>query len=129
MDYKKQAVEKLESEHKAFKGGQMERVMKDFTCETLKSFCKQDSEFAQAVMQCDKTLSDCLAHMAKGGGRQGISDFDAFNKAVDFYFPGAKIRYHMTIQVNPHEMPGDECTASSGGVKSAIELTLDDLFD
>jgi hypothetical protein len=91
-----QAVAKLTDGRKAVKG-QKETVMAGAVMETLKDFCLQDEEFAQAVVQ-GGTFAECMAAVAKGVG-SSISDIDAYAKAVAFYFPGAKIRVQMTIDL------------------------------
>ncbi len=63
----------------------------------LLDFCGQDGEFAQAVVQ-GGSFKDCMDAVAKGVG-VSISDLDAYRKAVQFYFPGAEIRYQMTVDL------------------------------
>ena len=65
--------------------------------EALRSFCRQDIEFAQAVAQ-GGSLAECMTAVAKGVGSY-ISDIDAYKKAVAFFFPGAKIKMQMTIDL------------------------------
>lgn len=127
------AIQKLEKEKKSFKGGQKEQVMVGAVYDALISFCNQDEEFAQAIAQCDKTLSDCLAYIAKGCGN-ALSDIAAYTKAVQFYFPGAKIRYTMTIDLigaAAGDKPPIEMTSKpqEQAKKSALNISLDDLFN
>lgn len=77
-------------------------VIADSVYNALILFCEQDSEFAQAVVQTDKTLKACCDYIVKGV-QNGISDIDAYGKAVEFYFPGATVKFEMRIQVNPYE--------------------------
>ena len=77
--------------------GQKERVMAALVAETLRNFCDQNEEFAQAVSQ-GGSFQECMSHVAKGVGGS-ISDFDAYKKAVQFYFPGAEIRIQMSIDL------------------------------
>lgn len=122
-----QALEKLDKEAKNFKGGSHERAMKDETLDALKHFCKSEQEFAQAVVQKNKTFSDCMSEVAKGVGTS-ISDLEAYKKAVRFYFPGADIRCTMTINL----IGGAAGEAPENGTgenkKSAINISLDELF-
>lgn len=77
------------------------RVQKEIAAETadaLKDFCNQESEFAQAVQQSGKSFQNCLDYVAKGAG-SSLSDFKAYSKAVEFYFPGAKIQFQMKIDL------------------------------
>ncbi len=91
------ALERLSDKQvKAVKGSK-ERAMAGPVAEALRSFCRQEAEFAQAVDQ-GGSLADCMAAVAMGVG-QSISDIDAYKKAVEFYFPGAKIQVQMTIDL------------------------------
>ena len=65
--------------------------------EALKDFSRQDAEFAQAIVQ-GGSFADCMKAVAKGVGT-AISDLDAYKKAVQFYFPGAKIRMQLFIDL------------------------------
>ena len=64
---------------------------------TLGTFCGQEEEFAQAIVQ-GGSFADCMKEVAKGVGRH-ISDLEAYKKAVQFYFQGAEIRMQMTIDL------------------------------
>lgn len=91
-----QAVQKLDGEQKGV-SGQKERAMLSAVAAQLKSFCLQDEEFAQAVVQ-GGTLAECLKKVAAGTGNS-ISDLDAYKKAVQFYFPGAEVHMELTIDL------------------------------
>lgn len=91
-----QAVEKLEK-GKASVKGQKESAMKGAVFAALKDFCLQEEEFAQAIVQ-GGSFADCMAAVAKGVGNS-ISDIDAFKKAVQFYFPGAKVKMQLSIDL------------------------------
>ena len=93
-NYYQTAVEKLSASKIT---GQKERVMAALVADTLRSFCDQNEEFAQAVSQ-GGSFQECMSHVAKGVG-QSISDFDACKKAVQFYFPGAEIKVQMRIDL------------------------------
>jgi len=71
--------------------------MKNTVCEALDGFCKQDGEFAQAVVQ-GGTFEDCMKAVAKNCG-SSISDLEAFRRAVQFYFPGADVRFRMSVNL------------------------------
>lgn len=62
--YQQQAIEKISAELKTFKGGNNEKVISQSVADALKTFCEQDDEFAQAIVQSDKTLSDCCAEIS-----------------------------------------------------------------
>ncbi len=116
-----QAKEKLEKEAEEVKGAK-EGVMKAAVQTTLLDFCRQDEEFAQAVVQ-GGSFADCMAAVAKGVG-SSISDLDAYKRAVSFYFPGAEVHMHMTIDLcgSVRKEPERE----DGGI---IHLNFSDLFN
>ena len=90
------AVEKLDQE-KSKVSGQKETAMSAAVMAALKDFCLQDEEFAQAIVQ-GGSFADCMKAVAKGVGNS-ISDLDAYKKAVKFYFPGAKVKMQLTIDL------------------------------
>lgn len=91
-----QAAKRLEDESKKV-SGQKEGAMKQAVKKALLDFCRQDEEFAQAVVQ-GGTFPDCMKAVAKGVGGS-ISDLDAYKRAVSFYFPGAGIKCTMKIDL------------------------------
>lgn len=96
------AIAKLDKELKELtKCSQHIKVMKQPVHDALVTFCRQDSEFAQAICQ-GESFAACMEAVAKGAG-SALSDLEAYRRAVQFYFPGADIRMQMTIRVNPHE--------------------------
>ena len=100
------AVEKIESGIAAVKG-QKENVVKRPVADALISFCRQQEEFAQAVVQSEKTFADCVAHVVKGCGN-ALSDIEAYRKAVGFWFPGAVVDMVLTIRMSEFEEPAKE---------------------
>ncbi|MBQ3089013.1 MAG: hypothetical protein IJD21_00420 [Oscillospiraceae bacterium] len=119
MEYLTKALEVLDKGVSSVKG-QKERAMAPAVAKQLKSFCKQDLEFAQAVVQ-GGSFADCMAAVAKGIG-SSISDLDAYRKAVRFYFPGADIEYQMTIKINPYERDSAVLEGKKGIVLNFSEL-------
>ena len=116
VSYKEKAIEKLNNEK--YKGKY--ETVADAVREALKTFCEQDEEFAQAVVQSDKGLRECVEKILKGHGTC-MSDLKVYSKAVEFYFPGATVSMTLKIHVNPYEE--EERKPSS-----VIELDLDDLI-
>lgn len=96
-EWYEQAKNKLEAEKKAGSYDRYAGAMKDAVCEALDGFCRQDAEFAQAVVQ-GGAFADCMKAVAKGCG-SSISDLEAFRRAVRFYFPGADVKFHMTVNL------------------------------
>lgn len=95
-----QAQSRLKEEYKEVKGTK-ESVMKEAVRDALLAFCRQNEEFAQAVVQ-GGSFKDCMTAVAKGTGGS-ISDLEAYRRAVSFYFAGAKVNFSMTIQLEPAE--------------------------
>ena len=96
-EWYEQAKRKLEAERVSGKFDRYAGAMKNAVCEALDGFCQQDGEFAQAVVQ-GGTFTDCMKAVAKGCG-SAISDLEAFRRAVRFYFPGADVKFHMTVNL------------------------------
>ena len=121
-----QAVNKLEKEIKAV-SGQKEKAMASAVLAALKDFCLQDAEFAQAVAQ-GGSFADCMRSVAKGVGSH-VSDIEAYGKAVAFYFPGAKIRVQMTIDLVGDAAPIEAAPEVETELRSsAITLSLADFL-
>ena len=116
VNYKGKAIEKLNKEQ--YKGSY--KYVAEAVQDALKVFCEQDEEFAQAVVQSDKGLSECIDRILKGHGNC-ISDLEVYRRAVEFYFPGATVSMTLKIHVNPYEE--EERKPSS-----VIDLDLDDLI-
>ena len=95
-----QALEKLDRESSSGKYDKYAAAMKSATRAALEDFCRQNEEFAQAVVQ-GGSLEDCMKAVAKNCG-SSLSDLEAYGRAVRFYFPGAAIRFQMTIDLAPH---------------------------
>lgn len=91
------ALDKI-SKGQAAKLDRYGEAMKKDVADALREFVQQDEEFAQAVVE-GGTFEECMKDIAghiKGGS---ISDMEAFGAAVRFFFPGAKIRVEMTIDL------------------------------
>lgn len=92
-----QAAKKLEDGKNSGGYDRYAYAMKDAVCEALDGFCRQDAEFAQAVVQ-GGTFADCMKAVARNCG-SSISDLEAFRRAVQFYFPGADVRFQMSVNL------------------------------
>ena len=97
MSWKEKALDKLEAEQKTANYDRYAKVMKNSVREALESFCRQDEEFAQAVVQ-GGTFEDCMKAVATNCGN-GISDLEAYRRAARFYFPGSEVRFQMSIDL------------------------------
>ena len=79
--------------------GWKEREMKSAVRDALLEFCRQNEEFAQAVVQ-GGSFPDFMAAVAKGVG-SSLSDLEAYRRAAAFYFDGARVNFTMSIQLEP----------------------------
>lgn len=119
--YKEQAMKKIDKELKNFKSADRKaKAVKNAVADKLKMFSGQDDEFAQAIVQSDKTLSDCCNQIMEKVG-ESIEDIEVYKKAVKFYFSTADIQVKMTINL---------CAGNGLADKTSkiIELSFDDLF-
>lgn len=109
--------EKLNKECSGITGNK-EKAMMSAVKFALISFCKQESEFAQAILESKGSFRECMAAVAKDCGNS-ISDLEAYRRAVQFYFPGADIEFKMTI---------DLCASVKGEEKEPVSISLMDLL-
>lgn len=121
------AISKIKKELAETKGDKYVEIVKKPTAEALIEFCRQDAEFAQAVVQQDKTLGECLKTVMAGCG-SGISDITVYRKAVQFYFPGADIRMKMTVDLCASVNGGDDASVAGPAKGSGITLDLTDFL-
>jgi hypothetical protein len=115
MNYVNQALKKLAEEYKGFKGDRYQAVMKSAVRDALEDFCKQNEEFAQAVVQ-GGSFADCMEEVSRGI-KNALSDLEAYRRAVSFYFEGAKVKMTLTIQMEREE-------AVEGNEPGNIEIDL-----
>lgn len=124
MSWGSQAVEKLRGELLAGKFDRYANIMKKDVEAALEDFCRQDEEFAQAVVQ-GGTFEDCMKKVATNCGN-GLSDLEAFRRAVQFYFLGADIQFQMKIDLAPHDRDDEE--TESEVVQRSVVLNLADFL-
>lgn len=96
-DWTKQAEEKLKKELAAGKYDTKAAAMKGAVKDALVEFCRQNGEFAQAVVQ-GGSFDDCMKAVARNVG-SSLSDLEAYKRAVSFYFKGAEVKFRMEIQL------------------------------
>ena len=109
--------------------GRHAQVIAKPTADALMEFCRQEPEFEQAIMQSGKSFDDCLNEITKGIG-QSISDLEVYSRAVKFYFPVAKVRFHMTIDLCGDNGAVDPpITMTKQDKPDAMRLSLDSLLD
>lgn len=107
-------VGKLSAKAQAVSGA----VIKQLEC-----FCRQNDEFAQAIAQSDRSVTDCLEFVVKGCG-SSISDIECYRRAVDFWFPGAKVNFQISVDLGD----GGFSNKNEGGEHKRLELSFDDLL-
>lgn len=124
-----QAIKKLEQERndKKKKLSSKANAVSNTVYEAVCTFCRQHAEFAQAVEQTDKTFQECCEACVKGVGN-AISDLEVYRRAVQFYFTGADVQFHMQVQL-PGDPPQDEPASTQTQPHSGIMLSLDELLD
>lgn len=123
-NYYEEAKQKLRKEAADGKFDRYANIMKKDVEAALEDFCRQDEEFAQAVFQ-GGTFEDCMKKVATNCGN-GLSDLEAFRRAVQFYFRGADIQFQMKIDLVPHDRD-DEETERADGQRSVV-LNLADFL-
>lgn len=107
--------------------GRYEKAVNSATAAALRSFCEQSEEFARAVID-GKSYDECLKTSCKGIG-VAISDLDMFTRAAQFYFPGVRISYTMTLHMSEYELEDEPAAAAPKAEKTDIALSLDSLLD
>lgn len=118
-EYTQKALDKIKEDLKI--SDRHFSIIKDCVIAALESFIRQDDEFAQAVVQ-GGTMKEMFESVCKSiGGKSGISDLEVYQAAVEFFFPGAKVEFHMTI---------DLCGSvrEKQTERTSLDLSFDDLF-
>ena len=109
--------------------GRYQRAVAPNTAKALMQFCEQEPEFEQAIEQSGADFQRCLDEVVRGVD-DSISDLEAYNKAVKFYFSTAVVHFNMMIDLsgdNGHIEPPITMTQSKP--KSSLSVSLDDLLD
>ena len=124
--YKEKALELLDK-HKLSKLSNKGQAVSGAVVDMLRKFCEQEEEFAQAIVQSDKSIDECIEYTVKDCGN-AISDLDVYKKAAEFYFPGAKVQLTFVI-----DLVGDAAAPpapkNENSQKSKLEFSFDDFFD
>ena len=118
MEFFNEAKEKLDRELKSGSFDKYGNAMKGAVHQALLDFCRQDREFAQAVVQ-GGSFADCMKAVGKCVTGNSISDIQAYGAAVKFYFPGAGIDVKMTINLCA-EVEKQEESPEAGSDKGLI---------
>ena len=96
----------------------------------LQDFCRQQEEFARAVID-GGSAEDCINTVAKDiSKKQAVSDPEVFQTAAEYYFPGAVIEYRMIIHMSKYEFEKPEQKTEITEQKNkSINLSLNSLLD
>lgn len=118
-EYTQQALDKVKEDPKVT--NRCCSIIRSKTVEVLEGFIKRYDEFAQAVVQ-GESMHDMFDTICKEiEKKQGLSDIEVYQRAVDFFFPGAKIYCHMDLDlcgsVREHKTE-----------RTSLDLSFDDLF-
>lgn len=128
----KNALDKLDIGAKEKINDKYGVVIKTYVHSALAGFCKQDESFAQAVLD-GGTFAECVKHCTEGiSGNTGISDIDIYRRAVQFYFPGAQVDFHISIitegaETRIHEEPERKETKRTKSITEQPEPITEEL--
>ena len=118
-EFQKQASDKLDKEYKSGKYDRYAEKMKEPIRKALEEICRREEEFAQAVVQ-GGTFEECMKAVAKNCGFF-LSDEEAFQRAVAFYFPGAVVKLKLDVNLaGTAEEPYTPKHAAEGGAKGIM---------
>lgn len=131
------AAEKVNAEMEAVKQDKglkgFEATAVKYLCEPIgkmiMKFCYQSEEFALAVERCDRPLIESLREIVKMSTRDkpGVSDVEAYAKAVKFYLPAGEVICSFRVNL-PEERDDDlldlEAVAVPEAQSSAIILDV-----
>lgn len=115
--------EKLENEMREKGLGSHAAAVRPAVHAQLLAFAEQDEEFAQAILDSDKTLNDCCKACVEGCG-SSISDLEVYRRMAAFYFPGATVEMSLTINLSGEA----EKSSLSSYKKKAVVLNLFDVL-
>ena len=87
----------------------------------LEDFCRQDAEFAQAVVQ-GGSVEDCVMKSVAGAGTSR-SDIEVYKRAAAFFFPGCVVEMKLAIYMSKHDVPDTDSAANK-----AVVLDLADFW-
>lgn len=119
-----QAVkEKLEREMQKKASGSKASAVRLSVYTQLVAFSEQSKEFAEAILDSEKTINDCCSEVMEGCGC-AISDIEVYRKVVAFYFPGSDVEMTLTINLSADAEKNPQTTYK----RKAVVLDLFDMF-
>ena len=102
-------------------------VMYSHIVKALKNFCEQNVEFAEAVLQSNKTVGECADSIGRSINGSSISDIEVYRKAAEFYFPGCVVEFEMKLYMSKYEKDEPQ-TDTSSDPKKMVTINLFDLL-
>lgn len=91
--------EKLEREFKSENSNDPATMIQRKVCVALINFCNQSKKLSEQIISSDKKFYDCCKEILKDTkAARYISDFEAYDRAVKFYWPDAVIEFNMSIK-------------------------------
>ena len=96
----KNAADKLRREMKSENPSEPYTMIQGKVAEALGSFCKQEPKIARAILEKKESFAECCKNILRDTQTDRyISDFKAYQRAVEFYLPEAKIEFNMSVSV------------------------------
>ena len=115
-----EAVKKLREEDTKKVSNEMQKYLLPYIADTCARFCEQSEDFAEAVLQKDKSLVGCLASLKLPGRGMGYcSDFEVYRMAAQYFFPTADVEWSMKVS-----LPSKSQTSAK-----ILDLKFEDLFN
>ena len=96
----KNAADKLRREMKSENPSDPHTMIQSKVAEALDVFCKQEPKLAEAIIKSQKTFAECCKNILRDTQTDRyISDFKAYQRAVEFYVPDAKVEFSMSVSI------------------------------
>lgn len=93
----------------------------------LESFCRQNVEFSEAVLQTKKTVGELVDSIGKDIKGNSISDIEVYRKIAELYFPGCVVEFEMKLYMSKYEKT-EPVVVPTEQPKKAVSLNLFDLL-
>ena len=92
------AEEKLKREMKSENPNIPVTMIQKKVAAALKEFFMQEPKIAEEIINSKKTFDKCCENILRDTKQQRyISDLEAYKRAVEFYIPGADIKFSMSV--------------------------------
>lgn len=96
----KNAADKLRREMKSENPNEPYTMIQKKVAEALDEFCKQEPKIAEAIIKSKNTFMECCKNILRDTKTERyISDFKAYQRAVEFYIPEAKVTFNMQVSI------------------------------